>query len=378
MLVHSDIDRDARVKREAESLAEAGFFTTLLCLRGHKRGPDFACPGVRIHSIVDRRRENSSGLSRLFSIVPGFRQLHQLWVYLSFFFKGLFCKAEIVHAHDLNMLPLGNLLARIKRARLLYDSHELFCEKTGVKKNGLLCGSERKLIGRCDLVITTTSMRGDYLLDRYPSIRRLEIIHNYPRHYPVNQMDIRNEAGLPESSFVALYQGGIQGDRGLELMVQSAKLLADDACIVIQGDGHLFSELQRSIRESGSQKILLLPGGTARYLSSFTASADIGLQLLQPTGLNHQTALSNKLFEYAMAGLPVVATALPMITTHIKDYPFALYVAAGDAYGLAEAINSLANDRKKLAGMRAVAKKASLHFNWEREQLKLLSLYSEL
>ena len=58
------------------------------------------------------------------------------------------------------------------------------------------------------------------------------------------------------------------------------------------------------------------PGG----LLDVTASADVGLCLIEPLTESLRLSLPNKLFEYLAAGIPVVGTRLPEIRRVIEEY----------------------------------------------------------
>jgi len=69
-------------------------------------------------------------------------------------------------------------------------------------------------------------------------------------------------------------------------------------------------------------------------LHPITCSADIGLALFEPVGDSYKLALPNKLFEYCMAGIPVLASNLVAINGVIADYGIGALV--NDVYNIDE------------------------------------------
>lgn len=109
------------------------------------------------------------------------------------------------------------------------------------------------------------------------------------------------------------------------------------------------------------------------------AAADAGLVLFQPGLRNHMFATPHKLFDYWLAGLPVIA---PDFAVELSDYVnqtgAGILVDPSDPAAIAGAIARLAEPdvgpRMGEAGRRAVMER----FNWENEAETLRALYAAL
>lgn len=361
MLSHTKINRDARVCRTAEALLQHGYRLELICLQNaDEPGIPQGLERATIRQIKDlkaaysravRERELRYGGRSALLGISGI--LLQIWRYLParapvrlplFLLKcvwfGWRARHQIIHNHDLNVLPAGWLISFLTGATLYYDSHELFTEKVGLQFKPLWRLLERFLVRRCQSVISTTEARASALRELYPEIRHSIVIHNFPATWSGGREDIRGVAHLPSNAFVALYQGGVQLYRGLEEMVQAATHIEGDGIyIVIQGDGPIFRKIESLARKSpAADRLRVIPGGPHVYLRRFTASADVGLQVLQPISLNHTTTLSNKLFEYAQAGLPVIVADFPMIRSYVDRFDFGILVDPTVPQEIAEGI----------------------------------------
>lgn len=109
------------------------------------------------------------------------------------------------------------------------------------------------------------------------------------------------------------------------------------------------------------------------------AGADIGLVLFQPGTQNHVFASPHKLFDYWLAGLPVIAPDFAVeVAGFMAEAGGGLLVDPADPRAIAGAIRRLADPelraRLGAAGRAAVLQK----FNWEAEAVKLLAMYAEL
>ena len=401
MLSHTKVNRDARVCRTAEALLQHGYRLELICLQNADE-PEIpqGLENATIRQIKDlraaysravRQRELRHSGRRAMLGIAG--TLLQIWRYLParapvrlplFLLKcvwfGWRARPQIVHNHDLNVLPAGWLISFLTGATLYYDSHELFTEKAGLQFKSLWKLLEWVLVRRCQSVITTTEARASVLRELYPKIRHSIVIHNFPTIWSGGREDIRDVAHLPSNAFVALYQGGIQLYRGLEEMVQAATYIEGDRIyIVIQGDGPISRKIESLARKSpAADRIRVLPGGPNVYLRRFTASADVGLQLLQPISLNHTTTLSNKLFEYAQAGLPVIVADFPMIRSYVNKYDFGILVDPTVPREIADGIAQVYENGELRRRLVEGCRKAATVLNWGTEKETLLRLYEDL
>ncbi|MGH2502382.1 MAG: glycosyltransferase, partial [Ktedonobacterales bacterium] len=127
-------------------------------------------------------------------------------------------------------------------------------------------------------------------------------------------------------------------------------------------------------------RVKMAPFVPYQELLSWTSSADIGLLPHDPDySENVRMCLPNKLFEYAMVGLPVLSSPLVAVNEIMERYQIGRVARQLDPASLGHAIGAMANDTAALAQMRSNALAAAREtLNWETERRTLIDLYDRL
>lgn len=168
---------------------------------------------------------------------------------------------------------------------------------------------------------------------------------------------------------------GLQQGRGLEKLVQTAALVPN-AYFVLIGGGRLTQPLHQLSSAYGVQdRVHFIPTVSLSELPSYTASADIGVQPIENTCLNHYTTDSNKLFEYLTAGLPVVATNFPEIRKIVQRNEVGILVPHNDPLALAAGLNELVSNTTLRNQLAMNARATASRLNWEEQESRLVELY---
>jgi glycosyltransferase involved in cell wall biosynthesis len=370
MLLHKSVVHDSRVRREAGALAEAGHRVTLIEL-------DRAAAGT-LDGFERRSAAPPAGVRRALPFHV-YRAAFMAW----FLARIAQLRPDVVHAHDAAMLLPGVVGARLTRARLVYDSHEL---ATGVayRSGGwarFVAAVERVAVPRADAVITVTDGIAERLRERYGLARTPVVVRNVCALPAANGApgELRRALGLGPDVPLVLHQGAAAPDRGGEVLVR-ALAHVPDAHLAFLGDGEPGFEgvLEREARAAGvADRVHRLASVPLDRLLTWTADADVGVSLLQPTCENHRLALPNKLFEYVAAGVPVVAAALPEAERLVRAHGIGWTVPPTDPAGVAAGLRAALEARgdAALAGRLSAAAAA---LSWDVERRRLLDLYAEL
>lgn len=398
MIVWNEFLNDARVLKEAQTLQHAGYEISVFALHtpGVTRQQERLKEGISVFRVArsplwrwrkgKRESQQPAQASKIQSPVGKLSLKHQVlrlvartWTHAALLWHMVRYRPHLVHAHDVNTLPTAWLAARLSRARLIYDAHEISTSREGYQSFRRVVGFvEKKLMPKVDGSITTTDARAKYFARAY-GVARPTVLQNRPRLTHCRGSNrIRNELGLKAPWPIIIYQGGLQQGRGLEKLIETATAVPN-AYFVLIGGGRLTENLTQRCEELGLQeRVHFIPTVALSELPEYTASADIGVQPIENTCLNHYTTDSNKLFEYLIAGLPVVATDFPEIRRIVRTHNVGILVPANNHAALAQALNQLVSDpglRKRFADN---AQLTANTLNWEEQEARLVNLYQQI
>jgi glycosyltransferase involved in cell wall biosynthesis len=222
-------------------------------------------------------------------------------------------------------------------------------------------------------------MRAEVFAAQY-GITRTTVLQNRPEAPASEQaaVNLHRSLEIPDGQLIFLYQGGLQQGRGLEQILDAAAE-TDGACFVFIGSGALDPALRAKAAQLGIEDRVRIHAAVPwQELASWTAGADVGLQLLQNTCLNHYTTDSNKIFEYAVAGLPVVASDFPEIRKIVSSWGFGLLVDPSNHQELVERFRALVSDEPLRQQLKEAALRAAPELTWNTQAPLLIDLYEKI
>ena len=287
---------------------------------------------------------------------------------------------QILHAHDIWVMP-GSALANIfKRGILVYDAHEFTCGLEVFKRkrfSGFVWSVvEKILIKEVHSLITINSWHQQLFLDKYPHLPGTAVIMNFPSRED-NRLEDKLK-GFRERNEMVLFQGILKEGRGLCNIVKSMNVIKSGQLHLI-GEGDLEEELHRLIESNQLQKRVQLKGKVGwEILLLETQKARAGLVLFEPRSENYTYASPNKFFEYVMAGTPVIASAIPTFKDFNQEFEVAILVDPSNIEEISKAIQTLLTQKEKWGTYHQNCLKAREIWNWEAQEQTLLKLYTQL
>lgn len=372
---------DPRVMRDATALIEAGFIVTVVDFESDRTRPaEEDIRGVHFKHIYMPSYFVPARFKPWFLV-----KLVMVMIYGTI--ELLRVEADIYHAHVERALPACYIVGRLCNKPFIIDMPELNLSNPSYARWSRLSVLARRMIRHMvsySAGYITASPLYPQEFARLYGAKDVTFIRNVPPYRAVTKSNrLHRCLGLNQHVRIALYQGYLQPDRGLHLLVQAAPFLEKDIVVVMLGQGfkETFALLQSLIVSEGvADRVKILPPVPYEELLDWTASADIGLSVLQPDhSLSIRKCLPNKLFEYLMAGLPVLSSELDAIVEVINTYGVGKIAASLAPQDLAAAINEMLADHEGLARMSANALAAARQeFYWEKESQKLLLLYEEI
>ncbi|EGR0364498.1 glycosyltransferase [Vibrio cholerae] len=307
--------------------------------------------------------------------------LFQLIKFIEFMFKCLLMakkeQAQVVNIHTLALLPLGWLLKKLLKVKLVYDAHELETEKNGLHGFRQLISKyiESIFIRSCDLVIVVGENIADWYANAY-KIERPLVVKNSPRFRLQAKKNLfRERLGILPNQKILLYQGGLVQGRGVQLILDAFKERKDSHVVaVFMGYGDLTMEVEQAAKSH--KNIFYFPAVSPNVVLDYTASADIGIHLIQNTCLNHYFCMPNKFFEYAMAGLPVVVSYMKEMAEAVQAADFGVVLSEYSVEAINEAVDRLSErDLTELSNNAYLFAQAQA---WEQQERVMLEGYQRM
>jgi glycosyltransferase involved in cell wall biosynthesis len=260
----------------------------------------------------------------------------------------------------------GGLLARLLRARLVYEVHDLEQWNPSRARGRLLAGLVRRIdaaaVGGSDRVVTLTGAFRRWLIDH--GWKDAEAIGVIPDAYdaavyaPQERAAARAALSLPATAFIAAYSGLTFAYRQVENLVAAWPAVRGaypSAMLCLAGGRPAeVAALRRQADELGlGDAVRLLGVHPAATVARYLAAADA---LVIPGTVSGLNASPLKLFEYMAMHRAIVSVDLPALREILGDHG-AAWVPPDDVAALAGALLALAGDpaRATALGERAGA-----------------------
>lgn len=293
------------------------------------------------------------------------------------FFYLLFAKVDLIFSNDLDTLPAAFLASRIKRKKLIYDTHEYFTEMpelVGRKRvQAIWKAFERTIFPKLNNIITVNDSIARLYAGEYH--KEIHVVRNIPPAFHPEKIKSRTELGLPEDNMILILQGtGINIDRGAEEIVLAMKYM-ENIMLLIVGSGDVLTKLKEMVRsEKLEEKVMFRPKMPFEELRQYTMNANLGLALDKDTNLNYRFSLPNKLFDYIHSRIPVLASDLPEIKEIIEKYDIGFFIPNHTPQAIAETVNRIFENKSRYQTVKLNTGKAGKELSWENEEIKLLNV----
>ena len=363
--VVSDLVTDQRVNRAAITLHNIGMEVILVGRRLNRSLP------------LQQRPYKTKRFKLWFETGPLFYLSYniRLFIYL------LFQKADIFFSNDLDTLAANFIASKLKKVKLVYDSHEYFTEVPELVKRpfkqSIWLKIEKWIFPKLKNVMTVNDSIAEIYFKKYKV--NVKVVRNVPFAADLSlPVESRNNWNIPSGVKIFLFQGaGINIDRGAEESIEAIKMV-DGAVLLFIGGGDVIEHLKSRVSESGlSEKVFFIPKQPFNELIKFTRMADFGITLDKNTNLNYRFSLPNKLFDYIQANLPVLCSDLVEVKRIIEKYDIGIVVSADDPQTLAGKMKEMMSDDTSLARWKNNLNIAAAELNWEKEQQKFIEVITD-
>lgn len=348
------------ILKECSSLAMNGWSVSLLVNDGKGRE---VVNGVEIEDI---KLQFKSRILRIM-LAP-----------IKMLFTALSKKADVYHFHDPELIPVG-LVLRLLRKKVIYDAHEdvprQILTKTWIPiylrrvVSSIFELLEDFSVKRFSHVFTAT----DFITKRFSQkIDGVTTINNYPLLSEFISVD---RAKVEQKSIC--YIGGITRIRGIKELVKALEYVGD-VKLYLAGIFESDKLKQEITTLEGWKKVEFLGFANRKSVCDVFSKSRVGILPFLPVP-NHIHSSPNKMFEYMSAGLPIIATNFEYWVEIVEKNRVGVCAMSECPEKLAEKISFLLNNESLANELGKNGKKlVDNAFNWNVEEKKMLSVYSDL
>lgn len=348
---------DGRIfEKECVSLAKAGYEVYLVAPNAEEGIRD----GVRIVNVPVKRK------GRLYRM---------LFLSRAVFKKALSLDADIYHFHDPELLRFALRLKR-KGKKVIFDSHEdvpnQILGKEWLPKSlrnliaNLYGQYEKWVLSKLDAVVSVTPAIVNRLIRSNPNTYQ---IANYPLLQQLEDNRMWNNS--------ICFAGGISPQWMHENIIEALNRI-ENVTYNLAGKG-MEKYLNNLKKLDGWSKVNYIGKIPFKDVPAFLQQSSIGIALIDyvaNAGYKEGTIGNTKLFEYMMAGIPVIATDFNTWKHIIEKYDCGICVNPHDIKAIVDAINFLLTDKQLALQKGNNGKNAVLvEFNWLSQEKILYKMY---
>lgn len=360
--VISDVVTDQRVQKECNTFYKMGYDVLVI---GRKSKNTF---------MLDELPYRVIRFHNLFSRGP----LMYLVFNLQLFFYLLFKKADIFWANDLDTLLPNFIIARLKKTKLVYDSHEYFTLSVYKKTSRKLWERlEAFLFSRLKNVVTVNDSIKNVYEKKYKV--PVTVIRNVPYRSAIT-LD-SPKVLLPDSKKILVMQGiGLNENRGAEEAVLMMQFLPDDFNLYFIGSGTILNKLKKLVKDLQlEQKIIFIDVLPYDRMMEYTRQCFLGL-IFEKIHFNdeHMFSLPNKFFDYMKAGIPVLSSKAVEIKAIIENYKTGDFIDNFDPKQIAKKIIHISNNPEIYNFWKQNTSAAANELCWDNEEIKLINFMEHL
>ena len=355
--IHPSGDTRIFVK-ECTTLAQAGFEVFLLAVDTKSEIKN----GVSIINIP------GAGQSRISRMTATAKRVYR---------AALDLDARIYHFHDPELIPFALRLVKAGK-KVIYDVHEDIPRQILAKHyipapfrkltSFIVEKIEDRAVAKFSWIVTATP----FIRDRFRKLNKhVTEVCNFPL-----QGELTSQMPYHERPKQLCYVGTITRERGIIELITAMNTLP--YCLHLCGEFYPLSLREEAMALPGWKQVTEHGFASREVVNSVLESSRIGMVTLHPI-INYIDAYPVKMFEYMMAGIPVIASDIPLWKQIVDKTGAGVCVDPLNPEAIRNAIIRLMEDETTSIRMGEAGRLAvMLKYNWQQEETKLIDIYKTL
>lgn len=368
---------DGHVRRDAETLVQAGYDVTVIALRQRDQPRRETLHGVNVHRLPVGRSRGSI--------------LQYVWEYLAFAVLAMLTVGRLhlrkgFHAIEVDNMPdilvFSALVPKLTGTPVIlyiFDNMpELFSTIRKVSHRHpvviLLAVMERISTAFADQVIVTQDMARQLVISRGVRPDKVHVVLNCPDEaiFPLAPPRVVRERG---ATFEIVTHGAILERFGIQVLVTVLPAIARSipgVSLHIYGDGGYRKDLEELARRTGVAERVHFHGFVPlEAIPGYLQRADVGY-----VGMLCDFMLSNKLMEYTALRVPAIVARWPTYEHYFPD-DAVTYFRAGDTADLTRAVLDVYRDPVEAAARVNRSAANYQHYRWTVQREMYLGVYRQ-
>lgn len=389
MVVDNAVLRDARVVKTAETVRDLGRSVLLVGIaeggtvtETATRGgvPVLLFPSPRVE--LERRLRLVGG-----PLDQGVRRELRMAAF-SRWLAALVGRIEApglsIHSHDFQSIyAVGAAIEAVGRdIPWIHDAHEFVADYQLVDPEAQAIGArwERHYIKQPLALTCVTEEQAAGMTAEY-GVEVAAVIYNTQRltaRHKYRGRTLRQRLALTDE-FLLVHSGSVREGRGIEHLV---RVLPDfprvHLALLTASRGVFVNSVLNEAKALGVRDRIhmcaLLPFDE---VAGFIADADAGVIPMDSYG-NAELSLPNKVFDYLLAGLPVLSSSTGALKRLFGEWPVGPMFAPGDEASLRAALTDLIAHRERYVSAINARPDLLVKHGWEAQAVKLQQIYDRL
>lgn len=377
-----------RVFNEAESLVKQGYDVTIFC----KNEKDIAlCRNEIINGIK---------IVRCFDYFLGTSELVDNYLISNIqLYNTITDKFDIYHCHDTNTLPIGYILSKRDKAKLIFEPHEYYLDqicKEWYPDNEFKYKLTKKLVKArgeyckyADKIIVVSEPIAEILQKKLSLKERPTVLYNTRKKSEFINIDrnlngnsLRNRFNISSHKKVIFFQGYLEPARGIDVIIGAMKYINNTVFVAAGADKYGYQqELNKMVIDNDlANKVFFTGYETSERLLEYTFEADVLVYLGKPVIKNMEYTLPNKFFDYIYSCKPMILSDLYALSEMANKNKIGITIDLHNINieNIGKKIDEFVQNDELLNEISEEMKKMKDVYIWENEEEKIINLYKSL